>query len=97
MRGNLIDLAVGVIIGAAFNGVVKSFTDGVIMPVIGIFGGIPNFDRLSFVINGSVFKYGLFLTALVNFMITGAVIYFCDHTRQPPDGTLQTGREASCH
>lgn len=76
MRGNLIDLAVGVIIGAAFNGVVKSFTDGVIMPIIGIFGGIPNFDRLTFEINGSVFKYGLFLTALVNFLITGAVIYF---------------------
>lgn len=76
MRGNLVDLAVGVIVGAAFNGVVKTFTDGVIMPMIGIFGGIPNFDRLSFAVNGSIFRYGSFLTALVNFLITGAVIYF---------------------
>lgn len=76
LRGNLIDLAVGVIIGAAFGGVVTAFTNGVIMPIIGIFGGVPNFDALQFAINGSVFKYGTFLTALINFVITAAVIYF---------------------
>lgn len=76
LRGNLIDLAVGVIIGAAFGGVVTAFTQGVIMPIIGIFGGVPNFDALTFSINGSIFKYGTFLTALINFVITAAVIYF---------------------
>ncbi|GGM11689.1 large conductance mechanosensitive channel protein MscL [Deinococcus aerophilus] len=76
LRGNLIDLAVGVIIGAAFSGVVTAFTQGVIMPIIGIFGGVPNFDTLQFTVNGSIFKYGTFLTALVNFLITASVIYF---------------------
>ncbi|WP_019010289.1 large conductance mechanosensitive channel protein MscL [Deinococcus aquatilis] len=76
LRGNLIDLAVGVIIGAAFGGVVTAFTQGVIMPIIGIFGGVPNFDALTFSINGSIFKYGTFLTALINFVITAAVVYF---------------------
>ncbi|MDB5045387.1 MAG: mechanosensitive ion channel protein MscL [Deinococcus sp.] len=76
LRGNLIDLAVGVIIGAAFGGVVTAFTQGVVMPILGIFGGVPNFDALTFSINGSVFKYGTFLTALINFVITAAVVYF---------------------
>ncbi|WP_026299190.1 large conductance mechanosensitive channel protein MscL [Deinococcus aquatilis] len=76
LRGNLIDLAVGVIIGAAFGGVVTAFTQGVIMPIVGIFGGVPNFDALTFSINGSIFKYGTFLTALINFLITATVIYF---------------------
>ena len=76
MRGNVVDLAVGVIIGAAFSGVVKTYTEGVIMPIIGIFGGVPNFDALQFTVNGSIFKYGTFLTALVSFLITATVIYF---------------------
>lgn len=76
MRGNLVDLAVGVIIGAAFAGVVTAFTQGVVMPILGIFGGVPNFDALTFSINGSIFKYGTFLTALITFVITAAVVYF---------------------
>ncbi|THF71072.1 large conductance mechanosensitive channel protein MscL [Deinococcus sp. Arct2-2] len=76
MRGNLVDLAVGVIIGAAFAGVVTAFTQGVVMPILGIFGGVPNFDALTFSINGSIFKYGTFLTALLTFIITAAVVYF---------------------
>lgn len=76
LRGNLIDLAVGVIIGAAFSGVVTAFTNGVILPVIGIFGGVPDFSALQFTVNGSVFKYGAFITALLNFLLTAAVIYF---------------------
>lgn len=76
MRGNLIDLAVGVLIGAAFGKVVDSFTKGLIMPIIGIFGGVPNFDSLKFTVNGSEFLYGQFLTALVSFVITAAIIYF---------------------
>ncbi|SMB89600.1 large conductance mechanosensitive channel protein MscL [Deinococcus hopiensis] len=76
MRGNLVDLAVGVIVGAAFNNVVTAFTQGVVMPILGIFGGVPNFDRLTFSVRGSVFHYGTFLTALVSFLLTATIIYF---------------------
>ncbi|WP_309572326.1 large conductance mechanosensitive channel protein MscL [Deinococcus sp.] len=76
LRGNLIDLAVGVLIGAAFGKVVDSFTSGLILPIIGIFGGVPDFSALTFTINGSIFKYGAFLTTLLSFILTAAVIYF---------------------
>ncbi|GHF53150.1 large conductance mechanosensitive channel [Deinococcus metalli] len=76
LRGNLIDLAVGVLIGAAFGKVVDTFTKGIIMPIIGIFGGVPNFDALKFTINKSEFMYGTFLTSLISFVITAAIIYF---------------------
>ncbi|MFC3832445.1 MULTISPECIES: large conductance mechanosensitive channel protein MscL [Deinococcus] len=76
LRGNLIDLAVGVLIGAAFGKVVDSFTSGLILPIIGIFGGVPDFSALSFTVNGSIFKYGAFLTNLLSFVLTAAVIYF---------------------
>lgn len=76
LRGNLIDLAVGVLIGAAFGRVVDTFTSGLIMPIIGIFGGVPDFSQLAFTVGGSVFEYGRFLTALLSFVLTAAIIYF---------------------
>ncbi|PYE55726.1 large conductance mechanosensitive channel protein MscL [Deinococcus yavapaiensis] len=76
LRGNLVDLAVGFIIGAAFSTVVKSFTDNLVMPVIGMFGGVPDFRSLGVSVNGSVFKYGAFLTDLLSFLLTAAVLYF---------------------
>ncbi len=76
LRGNLIDLAVGVLIGAAFGKVVDSFTSGLILPLVGIFGGVPDFTRLTFTVNGSIFRYGAFLTALLSFILTAAIIYF---------------------
>ncbi len=76
LRGNLIDLAVGVLIGAAFGKVVDSFTSGLILPIIGIFGGVPDFTALTFTINGSIFKYGAFLTSLLSFILTAAIVYF---------------------
>lgn len=75
MRGNVLDLAVGVIIGAAFQGIVKSLCDDVISPFLGIFGGM-NFDQMSFTINGSVIAYGKFLTAVINFLIMALIIFF---------------------
>ena len=60
MRGNVIDLAVGVIIGAAFQAIVNSLVNDVISPLLGIFGGM-NFDQMTFAINGSVIYYGKFL------------------------------------
>ena len=77
LRGNVVDLAVAVVIGAAFVAVVKAFTDGIITPLIAAIFGKPNLDSVgTFTINGAHFSIGLVLTALVVFVITAAVIYF---------------------
>lgn len=77
LRGNVVDLAVAVVIGAAFGLVVKAFTDGVLMPFIAaIFGGKqPNFDEYTLALNGSVIRWGSFLTAVVNFVIIGVSLF----------------------
>ena len=74
MRGNVLDLAVGVIIGAAFQAIVTSLTSDVISPILGIFGGM-NFDQLTFEINGATICYGKFITALINFIIMAFIIF----------------------
>lgn len=74
MRGNVLDLAVGVIIGAAFQAIVTSLTNDIISPILGIFGGM-NFDQLSFSINGATIAYGKFITAVINFLIMAFVIF----------------------
>ncbi len=76
LRGNVVDLAVAVVIGAAFGAVVVSLVQNVIMPIIGAFGGKPSFDQYYWIINGSQIKIGTFLTALVAFVILAAVIFF---------------------
>ncbi len=77
LRGNLLDLAVAVVIGAAFTGVVTSITTNIITPLIkAIFGGSNQFDALHVTINGSVITYGAVLNALLNFVIVAAVIFF---------------------
>lgn len=73
MRGNVIDLAVGVIIGAAFKQVVDMFVEGVVNPGIAAAVGKPDFDELTV---GPI-HYGKVLTAIVNFLLTAAVLYFC--------------------
>lgn len=75
-RGNVMDMAVGVIIGGAFSGIVTSLTEDIISPILGLFGGM-NFDQLSINILGEVtLNYGKFITAVVNFLIM-ALIIFC--------------------
>jgi large conductance mechanosensitive channel len=76
LRGNVVDLAVAVVIGAAFGAVVASLVENMITPLIGAIGGEPNFDRLSFTINGSKFGYGNFLNALISFLLISAVVFF---------------------
>ena len=76
LRGNLVDLAVAVVIGAAFTSLVTSFVANFITPLIAAIGGQPNFGDLSFTINGSHFKYGLFINALISFALSAAVVYF---------------------
>ena len=74
MRGNVLDLAVGVIIGAAFQAIVTSLTSDIISPILGIFGGM-NFDRLTLEINGATICYGKFITAVINFLIMAFIIF----------------------
>jgi large conductance mechanosensitive channel len=76
LRGNLVDLAVAVVIGAAFTAVVTAFTASLITPLIAAIGGKPDFSDLAFTINGSRFAYGEFLNALIAFLIVAAVIFF---------------------
>lgn len=76
LRGNVMDLAVAVIIGAAFTAIVTALTTNIISPVLGAFIGKPNFDYLVLHVNGGVIEYGKFLTAIVNFLILAAVVYF---------------------
>lgn len=77
LRGNLLDLAVAVVIGAAFTGVVASLTNDVITPLIkAIFGGATQFSDVSFTVNHSQIFYGKVLNALLTFVITAAVIFF---------------------
>ena len=75
MRGNVLDLAVAVVIGIAFNAVVNSLVNDVIMQVIAAIVGKPNFNSLTFTINGGIIYYGRFLTALVNFLIIAATLF----------------------
>jgi len=76
LRGNLIDLAVAVVIGVAFNAVVQALVADWIGPLIAAFGGKPDFSKLSFTVNKSHFLYGAFINSLVSFLIIAAVVYF---------------------
>ena len=76
LKGNVIDLAVGVIMGTAFGAVVSSLVKGVITPLIGAFGGQPDLSFISFTINNSQFLLGDFLNALISFLINALVVYF---------------------
>jgi len=76
MRGNIIELAVAFVIGAAFALVVKSFNDNIVTPIIAMLGGKPDFSGLYFTINGAQFRWGAFLTDLLGFIITAAAIFF---------------------
>ena len=76
LRGNLVDLAVAVVIGTAFTAVVNSLVKALITPLIAAIGGEPDFAGLTFAINGSVFRYGEFINALLTFVIVAAVLFF---------------------
>ena len=76
LRGNVADLAVAVVIGAAFSAVVSALVKDIITPFIAAIGGKPDFGTLSFTINHSKFLYGEFLNALISFLIVAAVIFF---------------------
>ena len=75
LRGNVIYLAVGIVIGAAFVAVVQAAVEDLITPLIAAIFGQPDFSRLSFELRGSVFKYGHFLNALISFVIVALVVF----------------------
>jgi large conductance mechanosensitive channel len=74
-RGNVVDLAVAVVIGGAFALVVASFTDDVLMQIVAAVVGEPDFSALTFDLGDSVIRYGAFLTALVNFVIIAFAVF----------------------
>jgi large conductance mechanosensitive channel len=76
LRGNVVDLAVAVVIGTAFTAVVQAFVKGFITPLIGVFGGVPDFSTLTFTINRSQFAVGEFINALLSFVIIALVVYY---------------------
>jgi large conductance mechanosensitive channel len=76
LRGNVVDLAVGVVIGAAFGGVVTAFTKDLLTPLIAALVGKPDFSAISFTIHGSVFPVGDFINAAVSFFLIAAAVYF---------------------
>lgn len=75
-RGNMMDLAVGVIIGAAFTAIVNSLVKDLINPLIGLFIGKIDLSNLKFTIGEATFKYGSFLNAVINFLIIALVVFF---------------------
>jgi large conductance mechanosensitive channel len=107
LKGDVVALAVAVIIATAFGAVIASFVANVITPLIAAIGGQPDFGELDFTINGSRFQYGLFINALITFLIIAAVVFFLvvrpynhfkarfasgdDPDVEPPEYAVETG------
>ena len=76
LRGNVVDMAVGVVIGAAFGGVVTGFTKDLLTPMIAAVAGKPDFSAIKFTVNGSAFLLGDFINAVVSFLIIAVAVYY---------------------
>lgn len=76
LRGNVVDLAVGVVIGAAFGTVVSSFVKDLLTPLIAALAGKPDFSAFSVQLHGAKFMYGSFLNALISFLLVAAAVYY---------------------
>jgi large conductance mechanosensitive channel len=76
LRGNVVDLAVGVVIGAAFGGVVTAFTKDLLTPLIAALVGKPDFSAIQFAINGSKFPIGDFINAIIAFLLIATAVYY---------------------
>lgn len=75
MKGNVVDMAVGVVIGVAFGGVVTALVKDMVTPIIGMVGGVPDFSGIYFTVNNSKFMVGDFINSLISFLIIASVIY----------------------
>ena len=76
LRGNVVDLAVAVVVGAAFGAVVTALTKDLLTPLIAAIGGQPDFSALQFTVNGSKFLIGDFINAIISFLIIAAAVFF---------------------
>ena len=76
LRGNVVDMAVGVVIGAAFATVVTAFTKDLLTPLIAALVGKPDFSSITFTVNGTAFAVGDFINALVAFLLVAVAVYF---------------------
>jgi large conductance mechanosensitive channel len=76
LRGNVVDLAVGVVVGAAFGGVVTAFTKDLLTPLIAAVAGKPDFSAIQFTVNGSKFPVGDFCNATISFLIVATAVYY---------------------
>ncbi len=76
LRGNVIDLAVAVIIGAAFTAIVTSFVTNIITPLLAALVGKPDFSALTLTLHGGVIQYGIFLNSVISFLLLASVVYF---------------------
>lgn len=91
IKGNAMDLAIGVVLGVAFTAVVTALTEGVLMAIVAALVGKPDFNRLAFNLNGTPIQYGRVLTAVVNLVLVGAVLFaivkVINRLRRPPAAT----------
>ncbi len=76
LRGNIVELAIAFVIGVAFGALVTSFVDNLLMPIVAMIFGKPDFRELTFTINDAVFRYGSFLTDLLTFVAVAAAVFF---------------------
>lgn len=100
LRGNVVDLAVAVVIGAAFGAVIASLVEDMLTPLIAALVGEPDFSALTFTINDSIFRYGSFINALLAFLLIAAAVFFVivlpvnaliarSRKEPPPDPTVK--------
>ncbi|HKW72732.1 MAG TPA: large conductance mechanosensitive channel protein MscL [Candidatus Dormibacteraeota bacterium] len=105
LRGNVVDLAVAVVIGAAFGAIITAFVKDLVTPLIAAIGGKPDFSSLYFTVNHSKFMYGDFINILIAFLIIAVVIYFLvivpytaliERSRKEPPADPTTKKCAEC-
>jgi large conductance mechanosensitive channel len=105
LRGNMLDLAVAVVLGAAFGAVITALVRDLITPLIAAFAGKPDFSNLTFTINGSVFRYGDFFNAVLAFVLVAIAVFFfvvlplnrlIARLRQDPPGDPSTRKCPEC-
>lgn len=100
LRGNVVDLAVGVVVGAAFSTVVNALVSDLLTPFISAIARVPDFSGLSFTLNGSKFMYGHLFNAVISFILVASAVFFFvvkpmnllvsrSHKEEPPDPTTK--------
>jgi large conductance mechanosensitive channel len=76
LRGSVVDLAVGIVIGAGFAAMVTAFVEDLLTPLLGVFGGVPDFSEWVAEVNGSAFKIGHFINAVLSFLLVALIVYY---------------------